>query len=237
MVAGMLNDGPLKDGDTRDLIKRTALVLFARDGLEGVSIRDIVRAAGQKNTGSVHYYFASKEALARELAGEIAQIIDTHRHRRIDAMEAAGGPRAVRDVLDILIRLPHEEPGDLGFDTDMAAFVDMMMAKHPDLIFEGIHVELGLATRRCLAHLRHMLPALPSPLMEQRFRFAILYAFSILSSRRSVGQRPDLWPPRWTEEVARQNLLDTLEGLLRQPASPETMAALAPAPKRPSRKR
>jgi len=233
----MADENLEKDGDTRELIKRSALALFARDGLDGVSIRDIVRAAGQKNTGSVHYYFASKEALARELAGDIAQIIDAYRHRRIDAMEAAGGPRVARDVLDILIRLPHEEPGDGRFDTDMAAFVDMMMAKHPDLIFEGIHVELGLATRRCLAHLRHMLPQLPPPLMEQRFRFAILYAFSILSSRRSVARRPDLWPPRWTEEVARQNLLDTLEGLLRQPASSETMALLAPAHKRPSRKR
>lgn len=48
---------------TRDNIIRAALTLFAKHGIDGVSLRQIVAAAGQSNPSAVHYHFQSKEGL------------------------------------------------------------------------------------------------------------------------------------------------------------------------------
>ena len=43
--------------ETRDQIIRAAEELFAARGIDGVSLREINRAAGQSNTGAVQYHF------------------------------------------------------------------------------------------------------------------------------------------------------------------------------------
>lgn len=57
--------------DTRRNIKVAARKLFAERGLEAVTVREIVAAAGAKNGGSLNYYFKSKEGLILELINEI----------------------------------------------------------------------------------------------------------------------------------------------------------------------
>ena len=55
-----------KDGTTRARIERAALKLFARGGIDGVSIKDIAGACGLSD-GAMYRHFESKEALARTL--------------------------------------------------------------------------------------------------------------------------------------------------------------------------
>lgn len=214
--------------DTRERIKQAARRLFAGQGLDAVSIRDITTAAGQKNAGSVNYYFRSKEALIAELIAETAAVVEVERNRRVDAMEAAGGPRSLREVLAILVGLPSDETmARMGGDA-ASAFLDRVMSSHRELLFEAIHFDLDTATRRCLAHLRRMLPELPPLVLAQRLRLAMLHAFAALSSRALAAKSPELWPAEWTGAIAHENLIDTLEGMLRQPPSAETLALLPP---------
>ncbi len=49
--------------DTRDAIVKAALTLFAKHGVDGVSLRQIVSAAGQANPSAVHYHFQNKDGL------------------------------------------------------------------------------------------------------------------------------------------------------------------------------
>ena len=49
--------------DSADKIKRIARQLFAERGVDGVTVRDIAEASGQKNHAAVAYYFGSKDAL------------------------------------------------------------------------------------------------------------------------------------------------------------------------------
>ena len=44
-------------------LKGEAQRLFANRGIDGVTVRDIAKAAGQKNPAAVGYHFGSKEAL------------------------------------------------------------------------------------------------------------------------------------------------------------------------------
>lgn len=55
-----------KDGTTRARIERAALKLFARGGIDGVSIKDIAGACNLSD-GAMYRHFDSKEALARTL--------------------------------------------------------------------------------------------------------------------------------------------------------------------------
>jgi AcrR family transcriptional regulator len=50
----------MKNATTRDLLKLAARRLFAHRGFDSVSVHDIVLAAGQRNRGSLHYYFGTK---------------------------------------------------------------------------------------------------------------------------------------------------------------------------------
>ena len=49
--------------DTRDKLVAAAERLFAERGANNVSLREINRAAGQKNVAALHYHFGSRRAL------------------------------------------------------------------------------------------------------------------------------------------------------------------------------
>ncbi len=42
-----------------------ATTLFAQRGIDNVSIAEIVRTAGQRNTSAVHYHFGSRDEILR----------------------------------------------------------------------------------------------------------------------------------------------------------------------------
>jgi AcrR family transcriptional regulator len=48
---------------TRERLLETSIELFARHGIQGVSLRTVMEAAGAKNTAAVHYHFGDREAL------------------------------------------------------------------------------------------------------------------------------------------------------------------------------
>ncbi|MFA5122390.1 TetR/AcrR family transcriptional regulator [Zavarzinia sp.] len=219
----MTDDHSPRGGDTREKIKQAARRLFAERGIDAVSIRDITKAAGQKNAGSVNYYFRSKEALIGELIADVAAIVEVERNRRVDAMEAAGGPHDMREVLAVLIDLSPLEDEVAPIGEDAIRFMKRVMASHSELLFEAIHFDLDTATRRCVAHLRRLMPAMPPVVVGLRIRLAMLLAFAGLSSREAAVVSPDLWPAGWTAPVADANLIDALEGLLTQPPSAEAI--------------
>ena len=58
----------------REQLISTAVQLFAERGLDGVSLAEINRAAGQKNATAAHYHFGGKQGL-------VQAIFDKHRSR------------------------------------------------------------------------------------------------------------------------------------------------------------
>ena len=64
--------------------------LFAQKGIDGVSIREIVRESGQSNLSAAHYHFGSREALLAALLMRRLRTINELRNNRLDALEVAG---------------------------------------------------------------------------------------------------------------------------------------------------
>ena len=63
---------------TRERLLRAGEQRFARDGVAGARLRDIVRDAGQANDSAVGYHFGSRDGLVGAIA-----------HKHVAAMEAA----------------------------------------------------------------------------------------------------------------------------------------------------
>ena len=58
----------------RNQIKAAAQLLFARHGVDAVTVQQIVNAAGQRNNAALHYHFGDKEELIRQLVVDGAKV-------------------------------------------------------------------------------------------------------------------------------------------------------------------
>lgn len=76
--------------DTAIQILDVAERLFANNGIDNVSLREIVRASGQNNLSAAHYHFGSREGLIGTLLSRRIRTINVSRHQRMDELEASG---------------------------------------------------------------------------------------------------------------------------------------------------
>ena len=97
--------------DTKSQIKAAAQLLFARHGVDAVTVQQIIAAAGQRNNAALHYHFGSKEELIRQLVVDGAAVLDERRQGMLADLEACGGPSDIREVLLVLV-MPVIELGD-----------------------------------------------------------------------------------------------------------------------------
>ncbi|MEO6123026.1 MAG: TetR family transcriptional regulator [Ilumatobacteraceae bacterium] len=72
---------------------RTALVehaerLFAERGIEGVSLRDVSAAAGQRNHSAAQYHFGDREGLVAAVYNARMHLINVARHDRLAQIDA-----------------------------------------------------------------------------------------------------------------------------------------------------
>jgi len=198
---------------TRDHIKLCAQRLFAQRGVDGVTTREIVAASEQKNSGSLHYYFGTKEALVRELIVDTARLIDDRRNTTLDRIDAAGGPRSLRQVLEVLV-YPSLKLGEGEVEEDSyLRFISLLALQNRALLDEVLAGGLNSGYQRCLAHLRRLLHTLPPQVLEERLVFMSIALRAILAAREASMGRDGAAHPFWTDE-ALANLLAALEGLL-----------------------
>lgn len=207
--------------DTKKRLKEIALKLFAAEGIDTVSVRDILGAAGHKNGGALHYHFGGKEALVQALAADGAQRIDAWRSKLLDALEAEGGPHSLREVIQILV---HSPGLDCAEDARYILFMNSLLVKHHALLLEGFEGH-DAGFRRCVSHLRHRLPRLAPELFEQRLRLVMLYIFSAMAAREQLGGG-GTWNRLWQHPASNENFVDTIEGMLLAPVSAATQATL-----------
>lgn len=89
-------------GDARTQILRAAGRLLAENGLEGASMREITRAAGQKNTTALQYHFGDREGLLRALMDAYVPRVSVRRHALLDHLTARGD-MTLREAAGVLV--------------------------------------------------------------------------------------------------------------------------------------
>lgn len=222
----------LRKGErTRLRLKKTALKLFAQRGIENVSIRDIQAAAGQKNNGSITYYFSSRDALIREIVADVAKILDEDNNRRLDALESRGGPTSVREVAEILLPIVERDPEeDEVWDYQLQFFTSVLISRR-DLLFEAT-VDADRATRRCFKHIARLAPDMPREIINQRLQMMLLFALSAGASMETGKEGHRNWSSLWGQASAEHNLADIMAGMIIAPVSDKTLEAVG-QPKTP----
>lgn len=86
--------------DTKSRILDTAENLFAMNGFDTVSLREITTGA-KVNLAAVNYHFQSKDALVDAVIARRIQPINT---RRLELLDAVGPSATVEQVLDAFLR-------------------------------------------------------------------------------------------------------------------------------------
>ncbi|WGM47260.1 hypothetical protein KOAAANKH_02135 [Brevundimonas sp. NIBR10] len=205
----------MKADIARDAIKRAAQSLFAARGVDAVSVRDILMAAGQKNGASLHYYFGSKDDLVAQLVIDGARLIDERRNARLDALEAAGGPGSLREVMEVLI-LPSTDLGRNGGEGDYLRFISTFSLQNR-VAFDAIVGDgWNRGYQRCLDHIRRLAPAAPE-VLERRLVFLSLGLRAVMTAREAaLASNPE--HPFWHPDATLDDLVATLVGMV-APAS------------------
>jgi AcrR family transcriptional regulator len=107
---------------TRVALLDAAERLFSQNGIEGTSVREIIKAAGA-NLGAINYHFGTKDRLALEVFARRIEPVNRERIARLDALEAGAGRRKLKleQILDVLIRpvMESEEQGAKNCDDFM----------------------------------------------------------------------------------------------------------------------
>ena len=142
--------------ETKVRMKAVAQRLFAQHGIDGVTVADIVAAAGQRNKASLQYHFGSKDELIGELLVDGAQKVDAFRLALLDQMAADGGPRHVRDVLDAFVRPVYQLTVTEAEGSTYLRFLSNVQLTHRELFRAYIGAKWNTGYRRCLEHFRNL---------------------------------------------------------------------------------
>lgn len=205
-----------KANGTREKLKLAALKLFARYGIDGVALRDIAEASGQKNHASIGYYFGSKEALIKEILYDGATVLDKYRNEYLDKIEANGGPADIREVIDIILYSSLSHHGR-GLENYYNRFFLLTSLSHRGL-FIGTMGNWNRGYQRCLDHLRALMPAMPLAMKNQRFVFFGASMAGILAAREVALADSSRTHPTWSSDDTMSNLAHLMTAFLEAPA-------------------
>ncbi len=211
--------------ETRNQIKAAAQLLFARHGVDAVTVQQIVDAAGQRNNAALHYHFGSKEELISQMVVDGATVLEERRREMLDEIEARGGPNSIREVMVVLV-MPVIELGEDERWRGYIRFTSNLQASDPKALRAALNGRWNASYVECFEYLKKMLE-LPAPIVEQRLSIFAIYANAILSAHEAAVESRNTKSSRlWGQPFTIENILDTLEATLTCPVSPTALSKL-----------
>lgn len=93
------SSSPADPQATRTRLIEEAMQLMAREGMNAVSLRRIVIAAGAQNPSALHYHFGGRDELVAAIASYLQQWLEPRACARLEALAAQPG-HTVRNVVE-----------------------------------------------------------------------------------------------------------------------------------------
>ncbi|MET3961699.1 AcrR family transcriptional regulator [Marmoricola sp. OAE513] len=190
---------------TRALLLRAGERRFARDGVAGAKLSDIVRDAEQRNDSAVGYHFGSRTGL---LAAIVAKHMEAMEGRR----EVPPAGADLRQVVDAIVAptaslLATEDGRDFLRIMEQVAGWSGVGAGEPNEVLVGTVIGDQLARLDSL-----LAPRLGTPLARERAALMVTFLTAALAERarsREAGARQRLGHERFVE-----HLVNVLTGAL-----------------------
>jgi AcrR family transcriptional regulator len=156
--------------------------LFGRYGLDGVSLRQIVVAAGQVNPSAVQHHFGSKRGLIQAVYEMRTPLVESARQAKLDAMKKR---ETVEDLLTahlapIIEVLPKAKR--LLYARFMMRLLPLSDAEHPHFSCLDMCAPSVEIIRRMLAHF----PKLAPDIVTTRIRMAVCVFLQGICDERRV---------------------------------------------------
>lgn len=204
---------------TRETLVTTAERLFAQHGIDGVSIRQILHAAGVANNSAVQYHFESKAGLVRAIFDHRVPYLAERRR----LLWAQAPPGDLRSGVEAQF-LPVAELAELE-DSNYMTFLEQLelrrSVEHP---FYQLPEDIRRRYREYEDQIGALVPEVPEPVRRRRLLHASSLCLHVCAMRERSRQRGDDQIPL---ALHVNELFDLLIGVLTAEVSSQTHAALS----------
>lgn len=169
----------------QELDSRTKMILvgealFAQEGIDGVSLRQVAAKAGQKNHHAVQYHFNSREGLVQAIFDYRMEQMDRHRLDMLQAADKEGlleNPRTIADIIFVPQLGVISELGDFSY----ANFLCQYLLRNSDAEFGRFGGNLPKGLTRVLGLLRSKLDFLSDGAAQRRLITACFMFLNLLA--------------------------------------------------------
>jgi len=216
---------------TKEALLSTAERLYAERGLDAVSMREITREAGQKNSTALQYHFSSREALVSAIVVRRMKDGDYRRLEFLHDLELRGKLDDLRSLAAALvepiaigIRSPKRNPGERGW----VRFLSEVQRRPEFDLVEISKSASDLGLRRVYALLGKQLRHVPDVVLRQRFLITMSQIVHGLAEIDNLRERKGRSRQRFDVERAIENLIDMTTGALSAPVSIEVTRRIDP---------
>ena len=208
---------PRDSEKTRARLIRAGERLFAQHGIEVVSLREITRAAGQRNATALQYHFGNRRGLVRAILAKHNPGVEAERHGMLDELEARSGVRS-REWVQALVLPAAAKLADRDGGRDYLRIMAELMNR-PDPKFDRQSLE---DTRSSVNRWRKLMATLMPELSVNRLhrRFTALRIMYFELARRAESSR------RRDDRLFASHLVDLITAILISPVSEETSGLL-----------
>ncbi len=166
----------LADDSPKVALILAAEVAFARDGIDGASLREIAAKAGQRNHHAVQYHFGSRESLVQAVFDYRMDQMEAARGIALEAARQSGTTRAIAEA----IFLPQIELIDEYGDNSYAAFLSAYLLRYQGSRFGQFGERVAPHLSQILQLLRERLSHLPEAAAQRRLVTACFMFLNIL---------------------------------------------------------
>ncbi len=215
---------------TRQLLIFAGEKLFAEEGIDAVSLRQVNHAAGQKNSSASHYHFGSKEGLIQAIYDFRMERVNARRLELNAQIEAKGKTGDVRALVEAIVYPIVEEM----YEKDAEHYIQFMAqaTSHPANYVRSLpESAYAGGLQQTVSMLRKTSPDLPPDIFGQRFGLLIATTIHALADYNQI--MPDSMARTKDGMVTYvSNLVDMLAGAFVAPVSQDTDAALSKLHKR-----
>lgn len=215
-----LNQNEAANGvSERTLATRRALLLsaerlYARRGIDGVSLREINLGAAQKNLSAIHYHFGSREAVVEGIFQMRAERIGARRNDALAALRAGGAQITLRSVIEGIILPQAEVWREEGSDYHYNRFLAQAALSANDEWRQIWHKYFGKGLRQYGVLMQRCLPDMPVAVVRQRLAVGADFAIYAMANLERIMEAKNAAGKPFPFDQAIENLIDMLTGAI-----------------------
>jgi AcrR family transcriptional regulator len=220
---------------TRSALTRAKLLsvaerLFAERSIAGVSLNEISKAAGQRNSNACQYHFGDKAGLVQAILDKHVPGIKRRREQILDRLRASGRV-TLRALVQAFVRPVAEKLEDPDGGREFIRINAQLIALHT-LSVQGVRrspLRLARADRFSRTLLEAVAERVPGPIARERLMLAAVLVFHGFDDHTRMLDASSRRAARAVSAPFVANLEDAVLGLLLAPVSARARALQAPS--------